>query len=163
MSRSANLQALIFLYTRAVESDHGAFNTPTKPTIGFLIKHPRPAINLWFRAKGLEMKDGVPQPKVLEPSKPQVTINEPLSKSAASIAPKKYVEMEFEPPALFLLDEWSELPAEARAYHVAHDLPYYVEERLRPYVAKYTAATGKAPPPEYQEPLDVDAILELLE
>ena len=50
-------------YRKNTESDHGAFNTPAKPTIGFLIKYPRPALNLWLSANGLKMRDGVPQPK----------------------------------------------------------------------------------------------------
>ena len=102
-----------FLFVKRAESQHGAFNTPDKPTIEFLFKHIRVAVNSWLFQNSLEIRDGVPQPKVTEPSKPHVTINEPLSKSAASIAPKKYVDMEFDPPALFFLDEWSELPAEA--------------------------------------------------
>jgi hypothetical protein len=52
-----------FDYVKTTEGDHGAFNTPTKPTIGFLIKYPRPALNLWLYANDLEMKDGFPQPK----------------------------------------------------------------------------------------------------
>jgi len=47
-------------YAKKVESDHGAFNTPSKPTIGFLIKYPRPALNLWLSANDLEMKNGTP-------------------------------------------------------------------------------------------------------
>jgi len=99
--------------TKHAESRHGAFNTPSRPTIEFLFRHISVTVNLWLFENNLEIRDGVPQPKVTEPSKPHVTINEPLSKSAASIAPKKYVDMEFDPPALFFLDEWSELPAEA--------------------------------------------------
>ena len=60
-------------YVRTAEGDHGAFNTPAKPTIGFLIKYPRPALNLWLCANALEMKDGFAQPKA-------PLLSEPLKK-----------------------------------------------------------------------------------
>ena len=50
-------------YAKTAENDHSAFNIPMRPTIGFLIKYPRPALNLWLRANDLEMKEGFPQPK----------------------------------------------------------------------------------------------------
>jgi hypothetical protein len=59
-----------FDYVKTTEGDHGAFNTPTKPTIGFLIKYPRPALNLWLCANDLEMKDGFAQSKARLLSEP---------------------------------------------------------------------------------------------
>ena len=35
-------------FTKCAENDHGAFNTPSKPTIDFLYKHIRVAVNLWL-------------------------------------------------------------------------------------------------------------------
>jgi hypothetical protein len=57
-------------YVRTAAGDHAVFNTPTKPTIGFLIKYPRPALNLWLWANNLEMKDCLPQSKALVRSEP---------------------------------------------------------------------------------------------
>ena len=84
-------------FVKVAERDHGAFNTPAKPTIEFLLKYTRAAVNLWLAENHMEIRDGGPRPKVPEPSKPQVTISEP-AKPAASIAPRKFRDMEFDPP-----------------------------------------------------------------
>ena len=65
-------------YAKTAENDHSAFNIPMRPTIGFLIKYPRPALNLWLRANDLEMKDGFPQRKAPSPKAP--LLSEPVKK-----------------------------------------------------------------------------------
>jgi hypothetical protein len=65
-------------YAKTAENDHSSFNIPMRPTIGFLIKYPRPALNLWLRANDLEMKDGFPQLKAPSPKAP--LLSEPVKK-----------------------------------------------------------------------------------
>ena len=76
-SRAGEILALMIKYWTdyviKTRCDHAAFNTPSRPTISFLIKYPRPALTLWLGANGLEMKNGVPQPKARKP----VSVPEP--------------------------------------------------------------------------------------
>jgi hypothetical protein len=67
-------------YAKTAENDHSACNIPMRPTIGFLIKYPRPALNLWLRANDLEMKDGFPQLKASSPKAP--LLSEPVKKGS---------------------------------------------------------------------------------
>ena len=84
-------------FTARAKSEEGAYGIPDKPTVDFLQKYIRVAVNLYLFDNNLEFIGTRVQPEVPEPSKPQVTISEP-AKPAASIAPRKFRDMEFDPP-----------------------------------------------------------------
>ena len=73
-------------FVNKAKNDHGAYNTPSKPTPQFLLKYPRAAVNLWLDANNLVIGkyDLIPKPKAPEPSEPvkKLSIPEPVRLTA---------------------------------------------------------------------------------
>jgi hypothetical protein len=132
-------------FTARAKSAEAAFGIPKKPTVDFLNKFVRVAVNLYLEDNGLEFKGSAVRPKELSPT----SAPEPLSfQPPAPVAPV-YVEMPYEPPIL-IYDQYNK------------KVQFYVETHLKPYNAQYTKRTGNLPPSECRDLSNVEAILSYL-
>jgi hypothetical protein len=127
------------------KSAEGAYGVPDKPTVDFLQKHIRVAVNLYLEKNGLEVTGSAVRPK----GQSSTPTPEPVGvQPTAPVAPE-YVEMPYEPPVLI--------------YDQNHkDISFYAEKRLKPYNAELTSKTGNLPPPECRDLSNTEAILSYL-
>ena len=130
-------------FTARAKSEEGAYGMPDKPTVDFLQKYVRVAVNLYLEKNGLEFTGSAVRPKE-QSSTPAL---EPLViQPTAPVAPK-YVEMPYEPPVMIYGPGTEQRDAER-----------YVEKYLKRYHAEYTR-TGNLPPPECRDLSNAQAIL----
>jgi hypothetical protein len=124
-------------FTARAKSEEGAYGMPHKPTVDFLHKYIRAAVNLYLEKNGLEFTGSAVRPK-------EQSITPALE--PAPVAPK-YEEMPYEPPGMFYGPGTEQRDAER-----------YVEKFLKHYHAEYTR-TGNLPPPECRDLSNAPAIL----
>jgi hypothetical protein len=125
------------------KSAEGAYGVPDKPTVDFLQKHIRVAVNLYLEKNGLEVTGSAVRPK----GQSSTPTPEPVGvQPTAPVAPE-YVEMPYEPPVLIY-----------RPWTKQRDAERYVEKCLKNYHAAYTR-TGNLPPPECRDLSNAEAIL----
>jgi hypothetical protein len=139
--------------TACAKSREGAFGLPEKPTVDFLQKFIRVAVNLYLEDNNLEFRNSAVRPREtpcapLQTSEADEEAQDPLPPAPA------FQDMPYSPPG-FAWDpnDWQALPPEQRE----RDFRKYVKNRLEPYHAEYTAKTGKLPPVACCCPLDVEA------
>jgi hypothetical protein len=129
-------------FTARAKFEEGAYSIPDKPTVDFLQKHIRVAVNLYLEKNGLEVTGSAVRPKG------QSSTPTPESVGVQPTAPValEYVEMPYEPPVLI--------------YDQNHKhISFYAEKRLKPYNAEFTSKTGNLPPPECRDLSNTEAIL----
>ena len=130
-------------FTARAKSEEGAYGMPNKPTVDFLHKYVRAAVNLYLEKNGLVFTGSAVRPKEqsITPS-PESLVVQPT----APVAPK-YEEMPYAPPGMFYGPGTEQRDAER-----------YVEKFLKHYHAEYTR-TGNLPPPECRDLSNAPAIL----
>ncbi len=144
-------------FTARAKSREGAYGIPDRPTVDFLQKFIRVAVNLYLEENDLEFKNSAVRPRE-KSCAPLETVKE-HEQAEATLAPAPAPEPTFEdipynPPGFaWDPDTWQALPAAQRE----RDARGYAKNRLEPYNAEYTAKTGKLPPPECRCPFNVEA------
>jgi hypothetical protein len=134
------------------KTEEGAYGIPNKPTVDFLEKHIRVAVNLFLEENNLEFRNFVVRPRE-KPCAPNKTIE---AQVAPAPAPQRvFRDIPYEPPAfIYEPKEWQVLTVEEKEKFAKG-----YEKRLEPYNREYMARTGKLPPPEYHCPLNVEVLL----
>ena len=130
-------------FTARAKSAEGAYSIPDKPTVDFLQKYIRVAVNLYLKENGLELTGSAVRPKELS----SIPALESLGIQPTTSAAPKYVEMAYEPPVLIY-----------RPGKEQSDAEQYVERCLKKYHVEYTT-TGNLPPPECRDLSNAEAIL----
>jgi hypothetical protein len=130
-------------FVARAKSAEGAYSIPDKPTVDFLQRYIRVAVNLYLEKNGLEVTGSAVRPK----GQSNTPASEPVGvQPTAPVAPK-YVEMPYEPPVLIYRPGWKQGDAER-----------YVEKCLKRYHAEYTGL-GNLAPPECRDLSNAEAIL----
>jgi hypothetical protein len=145
-------------FTARAKSEEGAYGIPEKPTVDFLEKYIRVAVNLFLEENDLEFKNSTVRPREKSCALPQaVAARAPLT--TAPVPQQAFRELPYDPPALPLNPkEWQALSAEEKDRTAGRD----AEKYIGPYNAKYTKYTGKLPPEEFHCPLNIEAVLSYL-
>jgi hypothetical protein len=143
--------------TARAKSTEAAYGIPEKPTVDFLQKFIRVAVNLYLEDNGLEFRNSAVRPRD-KPCVPLETVKEHKQAEAtlvpASVSEPTFQDMPYSPPG-FVWDpnDWQALGAWQRE----RDFKGYAKNRLEPYNAEYTARTGKLPPEACRCPFNVEA------
>lgn len=125
------------------KSAEGAYSIPDKPTVDFLLKFIRVAVNLYLGENALVFTGSAVRPK----QQSSAPVPEPLGVHPTAPVAPQYVQMLYEPPVLIY-----------RPGKKQGDAERYVEKCLTRYHAEYIRA-GNLPPPECRDLSNAQAIL----
>jgi hypothetical protein len=144
-------------FTARAKSEEGAFGIPEKPTVDFLEKYIRVAVNLFLEENDLEFKNSTVRPREKSCAPPQAVAAH-ARLTAAPVPQQALRDVPYEPPAIPLNPkQWQALSAEQKERATRR-----AEENLVRYNARYEADTGGLPPQECRCPLNIDAFLSYL-
>jgi hypothetical protein len=142
-------------FTARAKSEEGAYGMPDRPTVDFLQKFIRVAVNLYLEVTGLEIRNSTvrPREKLLAPIE---TLKERKQSQASGPSPvpePTFRDIPYNPPG-FIWDpnDWHERGAS----RIESDFTGYAKHRLEPYNAEYTAITGKLPPAACRYPFNLE-------
>ena len=130
-------------FAARAKSAEGAYSIPDKPTVDFLQKHIRVAVNLYLEENDLEFTGSGVRPKELSTTP---TTKSLVIQPAAPVTPK-FVEMPYEPPAMIYRPETG-----------VRDAERYIKKFLKTYHAEYKRS-GNLPPPECRDLTKAEAVL----
>jgi hypothetical protein len=142
--------------TARAKSREGAYGMPDRPTVDFLQKFIRVAVNLYLEDKGFEFKNSAvrPREKLFAPIETLKECKQPQLSGPAPIPEPTFRDVPYNPPG-FIWDpnDWHE----RGAARIENDFAGYAKHRLEPYNTEYTAITGKLPPEACRCPSNLEA------